>query len=124
MQQGQLFIYPDGTESEPIVTLSHVERTETIAERTKGLLGRAELKNNEALWITPCNSVHTMGMKYQLDILYIDRNHLVKKIVQHLPPRRMSWCMGAQSTIELKSGTVKESGIRIGNRVKWVGSAS
>ncbi len=124
MRQGQLLVYPGCTETKPVITLSHVEKTETAVERTKGLLGRPELTHDEALWIIPCNSVHTIGMNYPLDIIYIDRNNLVKKTVQNLVPLRMSLCPGGHSTIELRAGSIELSDIKVGSRIKWLENKS
>ncbi|XQF90274.1 DUF192 domain-containing protein [Pseudoalteromonas espejiana] len=53
--------------------------------RLRGLLGR-ELKINEGMLIEPCDSVHTMWMRYDLDIIYIDKNNQIVKIIQKLKP--------------------------------------
>ena len=46
-----------------------VMQTQGALERNRGLLGREALQPNQGLWITHCNSVHTIGMKYALDLV-------------------------------------------------------
>ncbi|AKH22204.1 hypothetical protein AAY24_10635 [Sedimenticola thiotaurini] len=94
--------------------------TETLMERTKGLLGKPPLEADQALWIQPCNSVHTFGMKSELDIVYLNHQGVVKKIVPALAPRRTSLCLGARSVIELQAGIINTNGITIGDRVEWI----
>ncbi|MCP3668885.1 MAG: DUF192 domain-containing protein [Gammaproteobacteria bacterium] len=117
MLNGTLQIYTQ--QQQVLAKLSGVNKTESITERTKGLLGKQELLENDGIWITPCNSIHTLGMKYALDIIYINRKGVIKKTVSQMRPRRVSLCLGAHGTIELKSGTIDRIGIKIGDRVEW-----
>ena len=57
-----------------------LEAAHTGPSRRKGLLGRAGLEPGEGLWISPCESVHTFFMKFPIDLVYLDRNHQVKKV--------------------------------------------
>ncbi|MCX5706994.1 MAG: DUF192 domain-containing protein [Candidatus Omnitrophica bacterium] len=49
--------------------------------RMKGLFGRDEFKKGEALIIKPCNSVHTLFMPFSIDVLFVDKNNQVVKIL-------------------------------------------
>ena len=97
-----------------------VRKTETTLERTRGLLGSKPLADNEGLWISPCNSVHTFGMSYPLDIVYLNRNQQVRKITANLKPRRLSFSLLAASVIELKAGTASKLLLKKGDKVQWV----
>ena len=94
-------------------------RTESLWERTRGLLGRKALGVNEALWITPCNSVHSVGMSYALDLVYINKQQEVIKLVQGLRPLRVSAALRAHSVIELRAGEVARLGINVGDVLQW-----
>lgn len=79
------------------------------AKRSKGLLGRDGLAAGEGLWIVPCEAVHTFGMRFAIDLVYIDRKKRVRKVRSGVRPWRMSACLAAHSILELPSGTVRET---------------
>jgi uncharacterized membrane protein (UPF0127 family) len=90
---------------------------DTPWSRRRGLLGRPKLEAHEGLWIVPCESVHTVGMNYSIDLLYLNRRRQAIKIVESLAPRRVSLCLRAHSVIELAAGTLKLSGTMIGHQL-------
>jgi uncharacterized membrane protein (UPF0127 family) len=56
---------------------NHVTVAYSLLARMKGLLGRQGLEPGESLWIRPCNSIHTIGMKFPIDAVFLDsRNTL------------------------------------------------
>ena len=75
-------------------------------DRRKGLLGRKQLDNGEGLWIFPCEAVHTFGMQFAIDLVYLDRKHRVVKTRSQVHPGRLSFCLTAHSVIELATGTI------------------
>lgn len=89
------------------VLASSVEVADHGAKRSKGLLGRDSLPAGEGLWIVPCEAVHTFGMRFPIDLVYIDRNKRVKKVRSAVRAWRISGCLSAYSVIELPSGTVR-----------------
>ena len=101
-------------------TSFNINKTETAMERTRGLLGRSELADDEGLWISPCNSIHTFGMGYALDIVYLNRKKQVKKITPNLKPRRLSFSLLAASVIEFKAGTTERLPLKKGDTIQWV----
>lgn len=82
------------------------EVADTAPTRSKGLLGRNGLAPGEALWIVPCESVHTFWMKFDLDLVYLDRRYRVVKVRKRVPPWRISVCLRAHSIIELPAGAL------------------
>lgn len=87
--------------------------------RLKGLLGKASLKNDEALIITPCSQVHTIGMRFSIDVIFIDKNQCVTKIVKKLKPYRQAVNRGAYSVIEVAAGMVEKHNITVGAKLTW-----
>jgi uncharacterized protein len=77
--------------------------------RRKGLLGRDRLASGEGLWIVPCEAVHTFGMRFPIDLVYLDRQRQIVKIRSNVGPWRISGCLRAYSVIELPAGTVRET---------------
>src|ERR1700751_1919478 len=65
-------------------------------DRRKGLLGRECLNNGEGLWIVPCEAVHTFGMRFAIDLVYLDRRNIVRKVRSSVPPGRLSGCLRAR----------------------------
>ena len=82
---------------------------DTFFQRLKGLLGRRELEQNEALHIRPCNHVHTIGMRYDLDIVFLDIEGNVLK-VDSLGPNQWAFCRSAKTVLEFRSGCARLHG--------------
>ena len=99
------------------VLAERLEIADTGATRAKGLLGRKQLAPGEGLWIVPCESVHTFGMQFAIDLIYLDRKHRIRKIRSDVRPWRISLCLSAHSVIELPAGTVLQSGSQIGDQL-------
>jgi uncharacterized membrane protein (UPF0127 family) len=86
--------------------------------RMVGLLDRRSLAEDEGLLLTPCTSIHTFFMRFPIDILYLDREHVVVKAVRALRPFRFSACLrGSHSILELPAGAIEASGTQVGDRL-------
>lgn len=100
--------------------ISHVYWANNPWLRLRGLLGRDKLTTDLGLLISPCNSVHTIGMKYSLDIIYLDKNDKVIKIRSNLAPWHFSACKGAYKVLELLAGNCKSKNIKQGDELFFV----
>ncbi len=79
--------------------------TENFLDRMKGLMGRSSLHEDEALWILPCNSIHTFFMNFPIDVVYMDPKGRVLEVHSNLKPWKMHWPKwGATSVLELPAG--------------------
>jgi uncharacterized membrane protein (UPF0127 family) len=78
---------------------------DTSTTRKTGLLKHERLDPGEGLWIKPCEGVHTVGMKFPIDVLFLDKKRKVVKIRAAMPRWRMAACLWAHSVLELPSGT-------------------
>lgn len=96
---------------------THLEVADNGATRRKGLLGRDGLDAGTGLWIYPCESVHTFAMRFAIDLVYLDRHDVVRKVRSSVPPGRLSMCLSARSVIELPAGTVEATGTRAGDKI-------
>jgi uncharacterized membrane protein (UPF0127 family) len=93
-----------------------VVEADTIFKRMKGLLGRNSLPPGEALWLRPCKSVHTIGMKFPIDVLFLAKDNRVVGVEENIPPNRFSaFIFKAAGVLELAAGTVSESGTKEGD---------
>nr|WP_092075032.1 DUF192 domain-containing protein [Dendrosporobacter quercicolus]NSL49997.1 DUF192 domain-containing protein [Dendrosporobacter quercicolus DSM 1736]SDN27975.1 hypothetical protein SAMN04488502_11642 [Dendrosporobacter quercicolus] len=91
---------------------------DTFFTRFKGLLGTRLLPEHEGLLLRGCNSVHMLGMRYALDIVYLDSTGTIVKLVENLRPWQISFCRQAQDTLEVNCGTVRSAGWKIGDRLE------
>jgi len=92
-----------------------IDVADSSETRRTGLLKHKGLERGQGLWIVPCESVHTFFMKFAIDLVYIDKNHKVKKVRHAVAPWRLSACLAAHSIIELPAGAAKESGTVAGD---------
>lgn len=99
--------------------ISKVFKANNAWERARGLLARKALNINEGFWLEPCPSVHTMGMRYKLDIVFLDSDGQVKKIAENLRPMRFAVCSNATVSLELLAGQAAYLQITQGMRLVW-----
>nr|WP_123954825.1 DUF192 domain-containing protein [Streptomyces showdoensis] len=83
--------------------------------RRRGLLGRDGIDG--ALLITPTNSVHTFGMRFPLDVAYLDRSLTVLDVVTMRPGRLGMIRPRGRHVLEAAGGAMAEWGLRRGVRV-------
>jgi len=88
-------------------------------ERTRGLLGRPPLQAGEGMLIADCRLVHTFGMRYRLDLAFLDGRGRVRKTVAALAPGRLAGSLPAQATLELAPGTLARIGLQEGDCLSW-----
>lgn len=92
---------------------------DTSRLRKTGLLKHDRLDPGDGLWITPCEGVHTAGMKFPIDVLFLNRKRKVVKIRPAMPRWRMALCLWAHSVLELPSGTAAETGTAAGDQLEF-----
>ena len=102
--------------------LARVWRASSAWERARGLLGRPPLAADEALLIEPCSSVHTFGMRYPIDLAYLDREGRVLRVVPRVRPLSLSARPGARATLEMAAGAAEALALRPGERLEWRGT--
>jgi uncharacterized protein len=92
---------------------------DTSRKRKTGLLKHTKLDAGEGLWIAPCEAVHTIGMKFAIDVLFLDRKRRVLKIRSDMQKWRMSACLRAHSVLELPSGTAAATETVAGDQLEF-----
>jgi uncharacterized membrane protein (UPF0127 family) len=84
-------------------------------KRLRGLMFTASLKDDCALHLTPCRSVHTFFMKYPIDVVYLDALGIIVGFDERLEPNRLGTVVPhTRSVIELPAGRIREASLRIG----------
>jgi uncharacterized protein len=87
--------------------------------RMRGLLGRSHLDDGEGLLLKPAGSVHTLFMRFPIDVVFLDRDGLVLRVVPALRPWRSAGARKARTVLELPAGTCARNGIEQGSRLSF-----
>jgi uncharacterized protein len=93
---------PLGTEPTENGLVLHVARR--YGERRRGLARMDPMPSDHALHILRTNSVHTFGMRFALDLVWLGRGGRVVRIDTNVPAGRMKMCVRARSVIEARAG--------------------
>jgi uncharacterized protein len=89
----------------------------TSRARRTGLLKHTSLAPGEGLWIVPSEGVHTAGMKFAIDVIFLSRSRTVLKVCPGMPKWRLALCLRAHSVLELPAGTAEATGTRSGDQL-------
>lgn len=83
---------------------------DTFRARAKGLLGTPNLEQGEGLLLMPCRSIHSFGMRFVFDAIYLTPKCTVLHIINHMPARRCGPVLRhASAVLELPAGTIFKS---------------
>jgi uncharacterized protein len=82
--------------------------------RRRGLLDRVALASGEGLIIAPTCAIHTFGMRFPIDVVFVDRTGRVLRVVTELPPRRVSAAWGGFAAVEVAAGRCRDAGLTSG----------
>ena len=102
-----------------VTIASEVNLALTRAERRKGLLGRDSLDPSAALVISPCSSIHTMFMRFPIDVIFVDRDGRAVRIVKAMVPWRIAMAR-AHAVIELPAGSLGPRDVKVGDELYLV----
>jgi uncharacterized membrane protein (UPF0127 family) len=97
-----------------------VRKADTFWKRLRGLQGRPALPPGEGVWIVPCRGVHTRGMAFSIDVLFLDAAGRVLSLEENLGPGRIArirW--KARTVLELPAGMVRDSRTEAGDRIEF-----
>jgi len=90
---------------------------DTFWSRLRGLLGTSSMPAGQGLLITPCNSIHMFGMRYALDVVFLDKNLQIIKLLHALSPGKTAYCPGSAHVLELPAGILADSLTKIGDQL-------
>jgi uncharacterized protein len=113
----------------PKIRVRNVTRGTTVADaaavantsetRRTGLLKHERLLPGEGLWIVPCEGVHTFRMKFDIDVVYLNKAKKVLKIRARMPKSRISFCLRAHSVLELPAGMAESTATQAGDQLEF-----
>ena len=91
------------------IVADRVLRASTLGDRLRGLLGRREMETGSALLLQPARQIHTIGMRFPIDVVFCDRDLRVLRVVRSLRPRRVTrYVRRAHYVVECAGGSVGE----------------
>jgi uncharacterized membrane protein (UPF0127 family) len=97
-----------------------VVQARTLLARARGLLGTRELPRGGGLWIEPCRSIHSFGMRYEFDAVFLDGSGQVIGACSRFRRNRVSpifW--KARGVLELPAGTIDRTATQVGDVVEF-----
>ncbi|MBL8241996.1 MAG: DUF192 domain-containing protein [Bryobacterales bacterium] len=97
---------------------TNADIADTSQKRRTGLLKHTHLAAGEGLWIVPCEAVHTFGMPFAIDVVYLSKQRKVLKIRENMKKSRMSLCLRAHSVLELPAGHAAATGLSVGDQLE------
>ncbi len=96
---------------------------DSTMRRLRGLLGRKDLPSGHGVLLRPAWSIHTAFMRFPIDVIFLDADQVVIKIVPRLTAFKTASCRGAREIVELRAGECDRRGLSIGDRVAWAARA-
>jgi hypothetical protein len=86
----------------------------------RGLLGRRGLESDEGILLRPAGSVHTAFMRFPIDVVFLDADLTVKRVVANLPPWRTAAARRARAVLELRAGEAARRSLEPGDTLEIV----
>ena len=107
--------------SKSLVIASNLREATGFFARAKGLIGLATLKNGEGLWMAHCRAIHTIGMRFPIDVIFTDKGFVVKKVMKEVRPFcPLVCCLSAEEVFELPVGTIERANIQAGDKIEII----
>jgi uncharacterized membrane protein (UPF0127 family) len=101
------------------VVCARCELADTPLQRMRGLLGRSGLGADEGMLFRPAGSIHTLFMRFPIDVVFCDRELRVLKVVPELRPWRFAGTRGTKVVVELAAGAA--SNVAAGDQLVFEG---
>lgn len=93
--------------------------TSNFVDRFRGLMGKNSLEENEALCISPCNSIHMFFMKFPIDVIFLDKNERIIHLIENMKPWAISKIVArAACVIEMPAGSLKKKDLKMNDIIK------
>ena len=114
-EEGTVFVYNRTKET---FLAYRVKIADSMLGRLVGLLGKRSLAPDSGLWIVPSSGVHTLGMLFTIDVVFLDRNLRVVGLRELLRPFSItSLNLQAESVLELPAHSIFKSRTEIGDQL-------
>jgi uncharacterized membrane protein (UPF0127 family) len=90
-----------------------------FGDRLRGLLGKSHLNADAGLLLMHVSSIHSIGMAFPIDVIFLDQNKRVTACHSDLPAWRWRFCRAAVMTLEVAAGGISCYGVEPGQRLEW-----
>ncbi|MGH7428917.1 MAG: DUF192 domain-containing protein [Candidatus Methylomirabilaceae bacterium] len=99
-----------------------IQVANTFFKRLLGLYAHRHLHFGDGVWLVPCTSVQTIGMRFPIDIVFLNSLRRVVRVVEQVQPGRVVGQPGngVHSTLELPAGVVKSSETQVGDSLEFI----
>jgi len=95
-----------------------IRPADTPWARLRGLAGRWRLRSDDGIWVVPSQGIHTIGLFFPIDVIYLDAEMRVIHIIEHLGPLRIAPIRRqCASVLELPTRTIFGSGTQVGDQL-------
>lgn len=99
---------------------SRVVLADTWWQRFRGFLGRREPSTGDGILLAPCTAIHTFGMGFALDVVFLSEEGRVLDVRRGLRPWRTArGKRGTRYVLEIPPGTIDATGTRVGDELSW-----
>lgn len=106
-------------ESKNISLGAQIFPAKTFWQRLVGLSFHQALPAGQGLYLSNCKSIHTFGMRFPIDVVFLDASHHVIDVIERLPPNRLTrFHPDAADVLELPPGVIGEFGITPGDLLR------
>jgi len=99
------------------VVAEEVTLATSMWSRFWGLMGRKNLADGHGLLIDPCSSIHMFFMRFSLDVVFLDDEGRVKKVVAGIKPWRAALGGGGKKALELPAGAAAQANVETGDEL-------
>lgn len=93
--------------------------TNTFFSRLIGLLGKKGIPEDKGLLLYPVSSIHTYGMQFPIDVIFLDKEKTVLEIVRNMQPGNNKKVSNAYYVIEVKAGRLRECRLQVGYKLEF-----
>ncbi|NQU09451.1 DUF192 domain-containing protein [bacterium] len=100
------------------VVSEHCRFANSVLKRMVGLLNRKVFAPGEGLLLDKCYGIHTVGMRFPIDVLFLSRDLCVMRAVKALPPLRTCMVRHAVYVLELPEGAIDRSQTVAGDQIQ------
>ncbi len=106
-------IYKKGETKEELIVDEVIESHNFFSKLT-GLVLRKKLRHNQGFLIKNCNSIHTIGMRYNIDVIFLDKKNKVLAIYCNMKPFRVTpFIKGAYYALEVRAGVIEKTSLKV-----------
>jgi hypothetical protein len=101
-----------------VVVSSKAIIAKSIFQKVKGLLGKKEMHSQEAMIFYRASSIHTFGMKFPIDVVFVKKTGEIQRVCVSVKPKKMLFCI-SYATIELPENRAKNCNLEKGKLISW-----